>query len=79
MVFFALTPEGFTEALRLANGAHPVWCSATAVSHEELAAMSDRNVSLVLLLGAVPAGGRGRLGSNYPVKPYMADRIRFRE
>ncbi|EGK71670.1 hypothetical protein METUNv1_02176 [Methyloversatilis universalis FAM5] len=39
MVILALTPDGFTEALRLANGVHPVWCSASAVSHEQLAGM----------------------------------------
>ena len=45
MVHFALTPQGFAEAVALAKGEHPVWCSASAASQEDIAAMQATNVS----------------------------------
>lgn len=45
MVYFALTPQGFAEAVTLARGEHPVWCTASAASQEQIAAMPATNVS----------------------------------
>jgi len=45
MVHFALTLQGFAEAVALAKGEHPVWCSASAASQEDIAAMQATNVT----------------------------------
>ena len=45
MVHFALTPQGFAEAIALAQGKHAVWCTASAASQEQIAAMQADNVS----------------------------------
>jgi hypothetical protein len=45
MVFLALTPAGLSEAMALANGQFPVWCTAEAISESAFAALATENVT----------------------------------
>jgi hypothetical protein len=44
MVFLAITPNGLSEALRLAAGS-PVWCGADAIAEQEFTELRGRNVT----------------------------------
>lgn len=54
MVFLAITPNGLTEALRLAvDSGRPVWCGADAISEEAYTALNEKNLSrFIYQLGA---------------------------
>jgi len=45
MVFLAVTPGGLAEAMRLAAGTLPVWCSADAIAEAEYLAMQPSNIT----------------------------------
>jgi hypothetical protein len=45
MVFLALTPAGLFEAIALANGEVPVWCTAEAISESEFSELAAENVT----------------------------------
>ena len=45
MVFLALTPAGLSEAMALANGQLPVWCTADAITESEFSVLVAANVT----------------------------------
>lgn len=45
MVFFAFTPAGLSEAMVLARGQFPVWCSADAITDSEFSALAVENAT----------------------------------
>ena len=45
MVFLTLTPVGLSEAIVLANGQFPVWCTADAITESEFSVLAAENVT----------------------------------
>ena len=45
MVFLVLTPAGLSEAMALANGQIPVWCTADAITESEFSGLATENVT----------------------------------
>ena len=45
MVFLTLTPAGLSEAIVLANGQFPVWCTADAITESEFSVLATENVT----------------------------------
>lgn len=72
MVFLAITPDGLTEALHLAEGSgRPVWCSADAISEEAYSARKQKGLSrFVYPLGArdpaILAGALDTIDQHHP-------------
>jgi hypothetical protein len=45
MVYLALTAAGLSEAMALANGQFPVWCTADAITESEFSVLAAKNVT----------------------------------
>jgi hypothetical protein len=58
VVFLGITPNGLTEALRLAaDSGRPVWCGADAISEEAYTARKEKSLSRFIY----PLGARDTL------------------
>lgn len=58
MVFLAITPNGLTEALRLAaDSGRTVWCGADTISEEAYTARKEKGLSRFIY----PLGARDKL------------------